>query len=56
MSFEPREYLRHTLAEADYLIGRSRGLAAETFQADDTLRRAFTRSLEVIGEAANEAA
>lgn len=31
MSFEPREYLRHILAEADYLIGKSRGLEAEAF-------------------------
>ena len=54
MSFEPREYLRHILAEADYLVGRSKGLSPETFEADDTLRRAFTRSLEVIGEAAKK--
>ena len=54
MSFEPREYLRHILAEADYLIGRSKGLSPETFEADETLRRAFTRSLEVIGEAAKK--
>ena len=54
MSFEPREYLRHILAEADYLIGRSSGLSPETFEADETLRRAFARSLEVIGEAAKK--
>ena len=52
MSFEPREYLRHIVAEADYLIGRSDGLSLEAFESDDTLRRAFARSLEVIGEAA----
>jgi uncharacterized protein with HEPN domain len=52
MSFEPREYLRHILAEADFLLDRSRGLTLEAFQADETLRRAFARSLEVIGEAA----
>jgi uncharacterized protein with HEPN domain len=54
MSFEPREYLRHILAEADYLIGRSSGLSPETFEADETLQRAFVRSLEVIGEAAKK--
>ena len=54
MSFEPREYLRHILAESDYLIDRSGGLSRETFEADETLRRAFTRSLEVIGEAAKK--
>ncbi len=51
MSFEPRDYLRHILAEADYLIEQSEGLAFERFDADETLRRAFVRSLEVIGEA-----
>ena len=48
MSFEPREYLRHILVEADYLIGCSTGLSAEALEADETLRRAFARSLEVI--------
>ncbi len=51
MSFEPREYLRHILAEADYLVTHSRDLSAEMFHADETLRRAFVRSLEIIGEA-----
>jgi uncharacterized protein with HEPN domain len=54
MSFEPREYLRHILAEADYLIGRSSGLSPETFEADETLRRAYARGLEVSGEAAKK--
>jgi len=51
MSFEPRDYLRHILVEADYLIGRSEGLSFESFSSDETLRRAFVRSLEIIGEA-----
>jgi uncharacterized protein with HEPN domain len=54
MSFEPREYLRHILAEADFLTGRCRGLSLEAFEADETLRRAFARSLEVIGGAAKK--
>ena len=54
MSFEPRDYLRHILVEADYLIESSRGLSAEQFQSDETLKRAFVRSLEVIGEAAKK--
>jgi len=54
MSFESRDYLRHMLVEADYLIGRSAGLSYEAFIADETLRRAFVRSLEVIGEAAKK--
>ena len=54
MSFEPREYFRHILAEADYLVTHSQDLAPCTFQADETLRRAFVRSLEIIGEAAKK--
>jgi uncharacterized protein with HEPN domain len=55
MSFEPRDYLRHILVEIDYLTERSAGLTAETFRSDETLRRAFVRSIEVIGEAAKKA-
>ncbi len=54
MSFEPRDYLRHILVEADYLIGRSADLTFAEFAADETLRRAFVRSLEIIGEAAKK--
>ena len=54
MSFEPRDYLHHILVEADYLIGRSEGLSFESFAADETLRRAFVRSLEILGEAAKK--
>jgi uncharacterized protein with HEPN domain len=52
MSFEPRDYLRHILVEADYLIAQSSGVTAERFMGDETLQRAFVRSLEIIGEAA----
>ena len=51
MSFEPRDYLRHVLVEVEYLLDKSQGLSFERFTADETLRRAFVRSLEVIGEA-----
>jgi uncharacterized protein with HEPN domain len=54
MSFEPRDYLRHILVEADYLIGQSAGVSVEEFMANETLRRAFVRSLEIIGEAAKK--
>lgn len=36
MSFEPRDYLRHILVEADYLIDRSASLSFEDFVADET--------------------
>ena len=54
MSFESRDYLRHILVEVDYLVGHSAGLTYEAFAADETLRRAFVRSLEIIGEAAKK--
>ena len=54
MSFEPRDYLRHVLVEADYLMAHTAGLTREEFVADETLRRAFVRSIEIIGEAAKK--
>ncbi len=54
MSFEPLEYLRHVLAEVDYLVGSSAIVRKERFLRDETLRRAFVRSLEIIGEAAKK--
>lgn len=54
MSFEPREYLRHILHEADYLLATTKGLTFDAFLADETLCRAFVRSIEVIGEAAKK--
>ena len=54
MLFEPRDYLRHILVEADYLINQSAGLSLEDFVANETLQRAFVRSLEIVGEAAKK--
>lgn len=51
MSFEPREYLRHIAAEADYLSTASSGLTREEFLENPTLQRAFVRSFEIVGEA-----
>ncbi|GIW52023.1 MAG: hypothetical protein KatS3mg082_3267 [Nitrospiraceae bacterium] len=50
MSFEPRDYLRHILVEIDYLLATREGLTFEALTSDETLRRAFVRSLEIIGE------
>ena len=47
-----REYLQHILDEADYLIEQSQDLDIGNFLENETLRRAFVRSLEIIGEAA----
>ncbi len=54
MCFEPRDYLRHILAEVEYLMNQGADLTAERLMADETLRRAFVRSLEIIGEAAKK--
>jgi len=54
MSPSTREILLHILAETDYLTRTSSEVRREEFLADETLRRAFVRSLEVIGEAAKK--
>lgn len=52
MSRSPLEYLRHIVDEADYLASNTAVLTRERFLADETAKRAFARSIEVIGEAA----
>lgn len=47
----PKDLLGHVLDEADYLIRRSSSIDFGRFLKDDDLRRAFVRSLEIIGEA-----
>lgn len=54
MSFTPHEYLRHMLTEARFLVQQTRSLARTDFLHDEVLRRAFVRSIEVIGEAAKQ--
>jgi len=45
------EYLKHILDEAEYIVKKSKGLDKNNFIKDETLKRAFVRSIEVIGEA-----
>ncbi len=52
MSRSTVEYLRHILDEADYLLAEAKAINKESFLQDETLKRAFVRSLEVMGEAA----
>jgi uncharacterized protein with HEPN domain len=54
MSFEPLEYVRHILAELDFLVERSAGITEDQFLADPTLQRAFERSIEILGEATKQ--
>jgi len=54
MSPSTLEILRHILDETAYLTSRAQGLTRDEFVHDETLRRAFVRSLEIIGEAAKQ--
>lgn len=51
MPLRVKEYLQHISDEADYLARSTDGLSIDAFLKDETLRRAFVRSLEIIGEA-----
>ena len=48
---DDKVFIGHILDEVSFLIERSRGLKFEDFEKDETLKRAFARSLEIIGEA-----
>ena len=52
MPISPLEYLRHILDETEYLISERKGINKEQFFRDATIKRAFVRSIEIIGEAA----
>jgi uncharacterized protein with HEPN domain len=54
MPLSPLEYLRHILDETEYLMEESHGLEKEQFLQDSTLKRAFVRSIEIIGEASKK--
>ncbi len=51
MLFSTIDYLRHILDECNYLLDETANLDQATFAQDQTRRRAFVRSLEIIGEA-----
>ena len=54
MPLSPLEYLRHILDEADYLVSESEHLDKNAFLRNATLKRAFVRSIEIIGEASKK--
>ena len=51
MSRSVREYLKHIRDETSYLKSESTGIDKSEFLGDETRKRAFVRSIEVIGEA-----
>jgi uncharacterized protein with HEPN domain len=48
------ELLRDILREADFLSAEVAVMSAESFLQDEVRKRAFVRSLEIIGEAAKK--
>jgi uncharacterized protein with HEPN domain len=54
VSISPPEYIRHILDEVDYILGQISNLDYDSFVRDETLKRAFVRSIEVIGEASKK--
>jgi uncharacterized protein with HEPN domain len=54
MPLSPLEYLKHILDEMDFLIESQKGIREEDFFKNTVLQRAFTRSLEIIGEASKK--
>jgi len=51
MSPSARELLLHILDETSYLLSAADQLDQAVFLSDPTMKRAFARSLEIIGEA-----
>jgi uncharacterized protein with HEPN domain len=51
VSLSPHEYIRHILDEIDYILTQISDTDFDSFLKDATLKRAFVRSLEIIGEA-----
>lgn len=50
MSSSPKDLLEHIIAEIDYLLTHSE-IDVDNFLENQTLQRAFARSVEIIGEA-----
>lgn len=51
MSRSVIEYFEHIKDELNYLLQKSKGLDFDSFYADETLKRAFSRSFEIVGGA-----
>lgn len=48
------DYLRHILDETKYLTAATKGIRKSQFQKNQTVKRAFVRSIEIIGEASKK--
>lgn len=45
------EFLNHIFKECEFILKNTQDLSIESFYEDEILKRAITRSLEIIGEA-----
>lgn len=54
MSPSAREYLQHILDETTYMMTNSVDLNKTEFLQNETIKRAYVRSIEVIGEAVKQ--
>lgn len=54
MSKQPEEYLKHILTEIDYLTTEAKDMTLVDLVKDETKMRAFSRSLEIVGEASKK--
>ena len=46
-----KEYLKHIIDEICFVLDKKKDLNEDLFMRDEVIKRAFVRSLEVIGEA-----
>ncbi|MBI4727708.1 DUF86 domain-containing protein [candidate division TA06 bacterium] len=51
---DDKVFLKHILAEAEFIASATAGLNYEALLKDGTLQRAILRSLEIIGEASKQ--
>jgi uncharacterized protein with HEPN domain len=54
MFLSVHEYLKHIIDETKYVMGHTEQLSREDFLRDETLKRSFVRSIEIIGEVAKK--
>jgi uncharacterized protein with HEPN domain len=54
MPLSPLEYLRHIVDETEFLTVQAKHISKDEFMRNETVKRAFVRSIEIIGEAAKK--
>lgn len=54
MFLSVHEYLKHIIDETKYVMGHTEQLSREDFLRDETLKRSFVRSIEIIGGVAKK--